>query len=181
MRSLREGKPVDEVGTEIPWMNYPVIKFLGSRLRKDFQLFEYGSGYSTLFYARLVHRVTSVECDEEWFRTVRTIAPGNVSLFFEQEDINGKYCRVITWTGQKYDVVIVDGRDRVNCIRQSIEALAAKGVILLDDSQRESYREGIAYAKEKGFRALDFEGLKPTWDEASRTTILYRHDNCLDI
>lgn len=181
MRSLRERKPVDKDGNEIPWMNYSVIKFLGDRLRKDFNLFEFGSGYSTLFYARLVQSVTSVEYDEEWFEIVKKIAPENVKLIFKEKDINGEYCRVINSTGQKYDVVIVDGRDRVNCIKQSIEALTVRGVILFDDSQREFSLEGINYAKEKGFHALDFEGLKPTGNEIDRTTILYCRDNCFDI
>jgi hypothetical protein len=181
MRSKREGKPVNEDGREVPWMNYPVIRFLEDRFRKDFQLFEFGSGYSTLFYARLVQRVTSLEHDEEWLRAVRKIVPENVTLIFWEQDINGEYCQVINSTGQKYDVVIVDGIDRVKCIKQSIEALTSRGVILLDDSQREDYREGIDYAKEKGFRALDFEGLKPTGHEVSRATIFYCRDNCFDI
>jgi len=181
MRSLREGKPVDKNGGDVPWMNYPVVRFLKGRLRKDFQLFEFGSGYSTSFYARLVQSVTSVEHDEEWLRVARKIAPENVTLIFKEKDINGEYCRVINSTGQKYDVVIVDGKDRVNCIKQSIEALMSRGVIVLDDSQMEFYLEGINYAKEKGFRALDFEGLKPTGYEVDRTTILYRCDNCFGI
>jgi hypothetical protein len=181
MRSLRERKPVDKDGNEVPWMNYPVIKFLKDRLRRDFNLFEFGSGYSTLFYARLVQCVTSVEYDEEWFQIVKKIIPENVILIFKEKDINGEYCRVINSTGQKYDVVIVDGRDRVNCIKQSIEALTVRGVIVFDDSQMEHYLEGINYAKEKEFRALDFEGLKPTGDEIDRTTIFYRRHNCFDI
>ena len=53
MRSLDENKPVDKDGNYIPWMNYPVIKFLRDRLKSDFHLFEFGSGYSTSFYAGL--------------------------------------------------------------------------------------------------------------------------------
>lgn len=99
MRSLREGKPVNEDGREVPWMNYPVIRFLEGRFMKDFQLFEFGSGYSTLFYARLVQRVTSVEHDSEWLRVVKKIVPENVTLIFKHQDINGEYCRVIISTG----------------------------------------------------------------------------------
>lgn len=181
MRSLREGKPLDENGREIPWMNYAVIRFLEGRCMKDFQLFEFGSGYSTLFYARLVQRVTSVETDTKWLRRVEEIVPENVTMIFKNQDIDGEYCRVINSTGQKYDVVIVDGEDRVNCIKQSIEALTSRGVILLDDSEREEYCSGMDYAREKGFRALDFECMKPTMRAVSRATIFYHRDNCFDI
>ena len=70
---------------------------------------------------------------------------------------------------------------RVNCIKQSIKVLSERGVILLDDSQRDRYQEGINYAKENGFLTLEFESLKPAGYEIDRTTILYRKENCLEI
>ncbi|MBI5142058.1 MAG: FkbM family methyltransferase [Nitrospirae bacterium] len=178
---MKEGKPVDNAGNVIPWMNYPVLEFLANRLEKDFHLFEFGSGYSTGFYARLVNRVTSVEYDASWFRLVKDTLPENVALIYKEKDVDGEYCRVIRSTGNKYDVVVVDGRDRVNCIKQAIGALTDRGVILLDDSQRDEYREGILHAKQMGFRDLSLEGLKPTGSGMDRTTILYRHDNCFGL
>jgi hypothetical protein len=50
-----------------------------------------------------------------------------------------QYCRVVTLSGQKYDLVVVDGHDR--------------GVDLLDDTRRENSREGINHLK-KGAIAL---------------------------
>lgn len=181
MKSLGEGKPVDVAGNQIPWMNYQIVTLLGDRLRKDFHLFEFGCGFSTAFYAGLVERVTSVECDQKWFQRIKKTISDNVELVFKNKDIDGEYCRVIGEAQKEFDIVIVDGRDRVNCIKQGIEALSARGVILLDDSQRERYQEGISYAKERGFRALSIEGLKATGLELDQTTILYRNDNCLDI
>lgn len=181
MKSLREGKPVDGTGNQIPWMNYQIVTLLGNRLKKDFHLFEFGSGFSTVFYAGLVKSVTSVEYDQKWFQTIRKTIPDNVELVYKNKDIDGEYCRAIGEAKKQFDIVIVDGRDRVNCIKQGIEALSARGVILLDDSQRERYKEGISYAKERGFRALSIEGFKATGLELDETTILYRNDNCLDI
>lgn len=181
MRSLEESKPVDKDGNQIPWMNYPVIEFLKGRLKSDLHLFEFGSGYSTSFYARLVQTVTSVEYDKSWLQFVKETTPKNVKLIYEAKDIDSKYCRIIHSTRQQYDVVVVDGRDRVNCIIQSIKALSARGVILLDDSQRDRYQEGINYAKENGFRTLDFEGFRAPKSGIDRTTIFYRNGNCLGI
>lgn len=181
MRSLEEGKPVDKDGNQIPWMNYPVLEFLKDRLKSDLHLFEFGSGYSTSFYARLVQTVASVEYEKSWLQFVKETAPKNVKLIYKEKDIDGGYCRVVHSTGQQYDIIIVDGRDRVNCIKQSIKALSERGVVLLDDSQRDRYKEGINYAKENGFRTLDFEGLKPAGSGIDRTTILYRNGNCVKI
>ncbi len=181
MQSIKDQKPTDNKGSLIPWMNFPVVRFLEDRLKDDLNLFEFGSGYSTFFYSRKVKAVTSVENNESWFQHIRSKVPGNVVLIYKARDYDGDYCRVIGSTNDQYDVVIVDGRDRVNCIKQSISALSSRGVILLDDSNRENYQEGIEFAKEKGFRALDMEGLKATGEGVYRTTILYREGNCLGI
>jgi hypothetical protein len=66
-------------------------------------------------------------------------------------------------------------------VKQSIERLSQIGVVILDDSSREKYSEAIDYAKNRGFRALSIEGLKPTGYQIHRTTILYRDNNCLNI
>ena len=102
----------------------------------------------------MVHRVTSVEYDDVWFQLIKKNLSENVELVYQQADIDTEYCRVITSSGRKHDVVIVDGRDRVNCVKQSIESWSERGVVVLDDSMRERYREGITWLKERGFRAL---------------------------
>jgi hypothetical protein len=181
IESLKRGYPCDQDGTEIPWMNYTVINILKERLNGDLSLFEFGSGYSTLFYAKRVHNVISIEYDKDWFNFIKERIPNNVSLIFRQKDIDGVYCRSVTEFNQEFDVVIVDGRDRVNCVKQSISVLSCRGVILLDDSQREKYQVAIEVALGNGFKALNLEGLKPTGSGIDRTTILYREGNCLGI
>jgi predicted O-methyltransferase YrrM len=181
LESIRRGYPCKPDGSELPWMNYAVISFLEARLQKHFSLFEFGSGFSTIFYSRHVKKVISVEYDPAWFATIRQRAPQNASILLQDYDVDGLYCRTIVKTGQRFDVVIVDGRDRVNCVQQSISCLSADGVILLDDSQRSEYAPGIEYARARGFKALDFEGLKPTGPDMHRTTVLYRSENCLGL
>ena len=61
MKSIKESSLIDKNGRQIPWMNYCVIQFLKHKLKKDFILFEFGSGYSTRFYADRVSAVISVE------------------------------------------------------------------------------------------------------------------------
>jgi hypothetical protein len=181
IQSLGQGKPVDQNGDPVPWMNFPMISFLEGRLTKDLTLFEFGSGYSTQFLARRVGSIVSVEFDKKWYEMVKLTLPENAELIFAEQDRDGHYCRVVGSLGRRFDVVLIDGVDRVNCIRQSIPTLTARGVILLDDSHREKYRVGIDLAGQQGFRALGIEGLKPTGNARYRTTILYRDGNCLGL
>ena len=51
---VRSHQKIASVGPDdqpVPWMNYPVVEFLNARLNKSIRMFEYGSGYSTRFYA----------------------------------------------------------------------------------------------------------------------------------
>ncbi|WP_051617404.1 class I SAM-dependent methyltransferase [Desulfonatronovibrio hydrogenovorans] len=181
IESVKRGYPCTKDGSEIPWMNYAVVNILQERLNKDLCLFEFGSGYSTFFYSRLVKDVVSVEHDKKWFDFIKNKVPDNASLFYKEEDVDGNYCRTVKEFKKSFDVVVIDGKDRMNCMKQAITVLSEKGVIILDDSSREKYQIVQAYAVKKGFRPLNLDGLKATNYRSCRTTILYRDNNCLNI
>ncbi len=181
IESLKRGYACRKNGSELPWMNYSIIGLLEDRLQKEHSIFEFGSGASTQFFARLVSRVVSIEYDKVWFSLITDRLPGNATVLYREKDYDGKYCRSIRETDESYDGVIVDGRDRVNCVKQSLESLSERGVVILDDSHRAQYQDAIDFAMKRGFRALPMEGLKPTGTGIDRSTIFYRDGNCLGI
>ncbi|MFH0879142.1 MAG: hypothetical protein V2A34_05480, partial [Lentisphaerota bacterium] len=79
-RSFREMSSVDAGGKPIPWITYSALQFLESRIRKDFRVFEYGCGNSTLWWANRVQQVTSCESDEQWVRRIIACRPANAKL-----------------------------------------------------------------------------------------------------
>ncbi len=181
LNSLHAKKPIDTDGNPIPWMNYTVVELLSDRLTPDLDLFEYGSGFSTAYYAARVRSVTSVEYDRDWHDTIAPTLPTNAQLIYQEKDEDGDYCRTITTTDKSYDVVVIDGRDRVNCTIQAIPHLTPTGVIILDDTHRPRYQPAVDHAAQFGFKHLKLTGLKPTGRRPAATTILYRPDNCLGI
>lgn len=182
IKGLELKYPCDAEGNELPWMNFSVVSFLQQRLNKDLKLFEYGSGYSTAFFSKLVKDVTSVEYNLEWFELVKSKSPNNVKLVHLVADKDGEYCRAIKNSQELFDVVVVDGRDRVNCMKQSLPCLTENGVIILDDSNRGKYKEGKEFLLKEGFKKLEFEGLKPGgYGELVQTTVFYRKNNVLGL
>lgn len=181
LQSKMKGYPVSVSGEPIPYMNYAIIDFLDQRLQKTHRLFEFGSGYSTLFYSKRAGEVTSVEHDRYWYDKVSAMVGAKAAVLHIPEDADGAYCRSIHMQDTTYDIVIVDGRDRVNCVVQSFMRLTNKGVIIVDDTERESYQGVFAMAQERGFKGLDFVGLKPIGNVSSRCTLFYRQDNCLSV
>ena len=181
MRSLRSGEPSSADGAPLPWMNLSVVKLLEGRLSKDMSLFEFGSGYSTAFYARHVKDVVSVEYNQEWIDKIEPALPDNATIVFVPDDVDGAYCRAAADRGGAFDVVVVDGRDRVNCAKQSVHSLSDDGVVILDDSHRERYREAFDFLGARGFKHLSIEGLKVTDFGVFETTIFYRDQNVLGL
>ena len=184
-RSCMERRPIAADGAPLPWMPYQVAAFLDERLRQDHDVFEFGSGYSTLFLQSRVRSVTSVEHDRAWFGELSGSVSDNVQLNLVEDDVDGDYCRAIAIAiagdGGAFDLVIVDGKDRINCMVQASKSLSSSGVILLDDSHWPGLQPGLELMWEQGFRSLHFEGMKPVDVGNFRTTIFYRDGNCLGI
>lgn len=183
LKSQSIKKPVDIHGNPIPWMNYAMLDFFKDRLNKNQSLFEYGSGFSTLYFANRLKRVTSIEYDESWFRKVEedVASLDNAEVkFYALED---NYDTAIVHEGKEkqYELILVDGRRRVSCAKNAYPQLTPNGVLILDDSDREEYKEVFDFYTEKGFKSLTFTGIKPTSFRKHATTVFYRPDNCFNI
>ncbi|MCF8319314.1 MAG: FkbM family methyltransferase, partial [Sphingobacteriaceae bacterium] len=122
IRSFDTGAPVDAEGLPLPWVTYSYIDFIKNRITTEHQIFEFGSGNSTLFYAERAKHVVSVEHNKEWFEKIKTASPKNSELIFCELVPNGAYSKMPITSQKKYDVIIIDGRDRVNCCKQALVA-----------------------------------------------------------
>ena len=69
-RSIREKMPIDGQGKPIPWYTYPAIEYLKQLNLIDKNVFEWGSGNSSLFWAGRAKSVVSIESDKNWFNEV---------------------------------------------------------------------------------------------------------------
>ncbi|MEJ5961236.1 FkbM family methyltransferase [Pedobacter immunditicola] len=172
---------VDANGEALPWVTYSFIDFIKDRLNKEQKVFEYGSGSSTLFYAKRVSKVVSVEHDENWFNKIVRTKPANADMIFTKLEKGGEYSKKAALLGEQFDIIIVDGRDRVNCCKESIHALSKQGVLVLDDSERKEYDEARFFLKDNGFKELSFSGISPGLFYFKATSVFYKTENCLGI
>ncbi|MFB5085896.1 hypothetical protein PGC35_01555 [Psychrobacillus sp. PGGUH221] len=180
-RSINEMNSIDQNGNPIPWITYPCIEFISGRVNQNMNVFEYGSGNSTVWWSKRVNKVFAVEHDQEWFeKVVKETEGSNVQVIFKELVYDGEYSREIT-KYKEIDIVVIDGRDRVNCAINCINSLSKKGVIIWDNSDRESYEQGYHFLKENGFKRLDFIGMFPMYDFKSQTSIFYKNENCLGL
>ena len=174
-------KPVNKNKKAIPWFTYSSIYFLDKRIKKGMKVFEFGSGNSTLWFANKGCLLYTFEHNLSWFNTLKDQLPKNVNYNYCPLEYNGDYCKSITKQNISFDIVIIDGRDRVNCLINSINYLNKEGVIIFDNSDREYYEEGFKFLNENGFKRLEFQGHGPICINFWETSIFYREKNCLGI
>ena len=146
--SLINGKtPLD---LEIPWFSYGAIDFLDRYLKPHMKVCEYGSGGSTIFFARRVKSVFSIESDPKWFGLVNTrltekaLPNAKVVLHpFDFKDAKGfehsAYLHAIP--DERFDVIVVDGMEewtqvRPICFEKAEARIRPGGIIVVDDSWR---------------------------------------------
>lgn len=178
-RSYRHKQSVDAQGKPLPWYTYPFIAFISERLKPDFNVFEYGSGNSTKWCAQRVKSITAVEHDQGWFNQITPQLPPNAkALYREQGDT---YIQAIQEVGEKFNIVVVDGRNRVKCTLFAVNYLTPDGVIILDNSDRAHYLPAKEKLKKLGFRRLDFTGMTPIVGITTTTSVFYKDGNCLEI
>lgn len=179
--AYRTQSAIDENGRPIPWVTYSFIDFIDERINKEHDVFEFGSGNSTLFYAGRAKSVVSVEHDRDWFEKSLKLKLPNVEMIQCDLESEGEYSKSAVRTDKRFHVIIVDGRDRVNCCKEALEALTEDGVVVLDDSERSKYDKAFLFFERNGFKHLPFTGMAPGAIISKCTTIFYRPNNCLGI
>lgn len=180
-RSYREQASVDAAGAPLPWITYPAIEFIHRRIKPEMSVFEYGSGGSTLWWAKRVSEVISVEHDRDWFERMQDHIVPNLKAYQIDLVYGGAYSRKIQEFENRFDIVVIDGRDRVNCLKNSLRALKTSGVIILDNSDLPDYAEGVNFLLANGFRKIEFVGLFPMTLNKGETAIFYRDQNVLGV
>lgn len=181
IESIRRQESVDRDGQPIPWITYPAVDFLEQRVRPEMTVFEFGTGNSTLWWAERTRHVTTVEHDAAWADRIGEAVPPNVDLTHVPLVRGGEYSQQARRSGRTYDIIVIDGRDRVNCAVSSSDCLRPGGVIVWDNTNRSRYARGIRALRELGFRSIEFCGPAPINNWRSETSIFYRPENCLGI
>lgn len=181
LESCKTGLSIDSRNKGLPWITYSAMEFLQKRIKKDMHVLEYGCGGSTFWWAERVTEIISIEHDKKWYEKIKKGILPNVKLVWLNLVYGGDYSAYVLKYRQYFDIVVIDGRDRVNCLRNSLNALKDDGIVLFDNTDREEYKEAYDLLSQKGFRELEFVGLAPCVSFKSKTSIYYRQNNCFEI
>jgi hypothetical protein len=196
LRSLRSSS--SPLADECPLITFGAADWLEQVLRRDMRVFEWGSGASTLYLARRVGELASVEHDPEWHRRIAAaledhditrchyvlVEPGPPGSGARPDAGDPyvstrrryagssfeRYVKAIDgYPDQHFDLVLVDGRQRVACGRRALPKIRPGGHLLLDNSERPEY-EPLRRLLES-YPVRDFFGVGPYQAKPWRTTV----------
>lgn len=139
-RSVYQG---DCGGVEEPWLTREAILFLESYLTKDMDILEFGSGTSTIWFAKRVKSITTVEHNKQWEQILQdNLQKESITNCQILSPKNVDYSDITFNTLPLYDFILVDGEgpSRVPSLQASIKLLKPSGVIMVDDIEYEGYR-----------------------------------------
>ncbi len=164
-RSVKERMAVNASGAPIPWYTYPAIEYLSSFDFKSCDVFEFGSGNLSLYWAGRARSVCSVEDNQEWFEVVSKTKRGNKIILHRADGVG--YVKSLPDQGKFFEIIVVDGNWRYECAVEAINCLKDGGMIVLDNSDRKIEKECGKLLREQGFLQIDFSGFGPinnyTW------------------
>ena len=153
------------VKLDLPWWTLRatalVDRFLAGRTAP--QVFEYGSGASTVFLAKRAEIVVSAEHDPKWHALVteKVASHANVLATLVEAPPAEPDCvhwsRHPAWSGRdfrdyvhaidrfagQFDLIVIDGRCRAHCLKAALRRVKPDGLILFDNAGRRRYRAAL--------------------------------------
>jgi len=138
-----------------PWLAPEAIHFLETYLRPTDTGLEFGSGRSTIWFAKRIQSLTSVEHNPEWHARVskglKDLNISNVSYHLHQKSnedrsgTNSEYVGITkSITPASLNFVLVDGIYRAQCVLQCIPLLLPGGILIIDNVNKYLPSDSIA-------------------------------------
>ena len=175
INSEKAGLPVDANNNPLTWYSYSHIQFTAPYITKEISIFEFGAGYSTLYYSSKVKKVTSIDYNINWINILRKKIPDNVVI--SHYDLGKGYENAIKQFNKTFYIIIIDGKNRKECIKNSIENINKNGLFTLDTPEREHHRDEIPFLKKRGYKKIDFWGITQGYIHNKYTTIFSKDFN----
>jgi predicted O-methyltransferase YrrM len=127
-----------------PWLTPEAVSFLSSRLKPTDAGIEFGSGRSTVWFARRVRQLFSVEHDRAWYGKVRGMLQSagleNVDYHLIPRDAKkrlggrSQYVKFLDrFSPDSLDFILVDGLYRDFCAFRALPLIRPGGLLIIDN------------------------------------------------
>jgi len=149
MESAQNNIPVNNEGDIIPLYTYPCYEWINSIDWYEAVVFEYGCGHSSKFWMRKYANLYGVDSSKEW------LIHDNV---IHEPDLKN-YAKSIYKIDKTFDVIVIDGDVRYECVQHAVKKIKDDGVIILDNSDWHQNTKELL--DQQDYIPIHFHGFKP--------------------
>ena len=170
LESSRNNVPVSGYKEIMPLYTYPCYEYIRSMNWENSNVFEFGCGYSTVWWDNMKCNMYGVDKNKEW---VDKVNPDNKHKISVEQD-QRFYTKSIYKYKMNFDVIIIDGHFRTKCVLPSLKSLADGGMIILDNCDNNPRAKELL--DKSDLLPVHFHGFKPIHVD-TETTSCYIHKN----
>ena len=125
-----------------PWLTKKANEYLGKNINKKMIGLEFGSGRSTLFFAKKLKKLVSVENNQDWYVKVQSLLQEqkikNVDYRIahvdnDKPDISNYHKIIDEFKDGNFDFILIDGAIRDLCSLKAIYKLNSSGLLVIDN------------------------------------------------
>lgn len=167
-KSRESRVPLDANGEPLPWFTYPAIEYLRQLDLANARVLEWGAGGSTLFWGTHCSEILTIERTKTWFDEINPKVAGNTRIILAPD----KQDYVRAGGDGIFDIIVIDGEHRQECVETALARLATGGIIILDNS--DWYTKAAQKLRDSGLAQFDFSGFGPVNDYTWSTSIYIR-------
>jgi len=162
LESSKKNIPVNDKNEVIPMYTYPCYEWLNSIDWNDSKVFEYGTGYSTIWWQNKNVDYHAVEDNKQWHDMIED------KTNIEYKPGHHKYIESIYKYDFKFDVIVIDGVVRFDCIKPALEKIKDDGIIIFDNT--DWHKDSKEELDKSDLIPIHFHGFKPLHVDSETTS-----------
>ena len=162
LESSRKNIPVNDKNEIMPMYTYPCYEWLNSIDWTDNKVFEYGTGYSTIWWQNKNVDYHAVEDNKQWYDMIEDKTNINYKPGLH------KYIQSIYDYNYKFDVIVIDGVFRFDCIKPALDKIKNDGIIIVDNT--DWHRNSKEELDKSDLIPIHFHGFKPLHVDSETTS-----------
>lgn len=120
-----------ESGLIMPWYTLPCLQWLKQQDVSKWEVFEYGAGYSTIWWRLNSKIVRSIDDSEIWADAMGTWFTKNKDTYTSRI--------IVDYHRSTIDCVVIDGAWRKDCLFDSYQYVRQGGCIIIDNWGQEDF------------------------------------------
>ena len=162
LESSKTNVPMNNKNEVMPMYTYPCYEWLNSIDWTNSKVFEYGTGYSTIWWQNKNVDYHAVEDNKQWYDMIEDKTNINYKPGLH------KYIQSIYDYNYKFDVIVIDGVFRFDCIKPALDKIKNDGIIIVDNT--DWHRNSKEELDKSDLIPIHFHGFKPLHVDSETTS-----------